>query len=382
MGTYADSLLSEGETVIRRERQHWLALLLDSRAAIGIWLVAVLILIVLWILVPSLQGTGRTILNYVFTGAVIIGAIIFALPLLAVAHRGIPRHDAAAAEGVRDHQQGIGRQLAREDQRRRPVREPARTDPRLRRPGHPHRGRSRGRPLSDAPPRQGLQDRHAQREAHARARSRLRRDALAAHPDRHASRHGRALPAASAAMDTAIVASTAHPSRLLQHRLRQRSSISRRRLPWSPHRQPRLRPPQPPHEPLRDAAATAAMRRLAATAARRAAAPRPSRRSVGGRHRRDRHARRGDAGADAGSPTCATTARSRPRSTRPRSRSCSGGCEPALRLGNCHRAERATALRAHGRRDHAARRISRSTSSRTRWRPTASATRRRATRAA
>jgi hypothetical protein len=79
VGTYADSLLSEGETVIRRERQHWLALLLDSRAAIGVWLVALLVLIVLWFLVPSLQGTGRTILNYLFTGAVIIGAVIFAV---------------------------------------------------------------------------------------------------------------------------------------------------------------------------------------------------------------------------------------------------------------------------------------------------------------
>jgi hypothetical protein len=79
VGTYADSLLSQGETVIRRERQHWLALLLDSRAAIGIWLIALLVLVVLWFIVPSLQGTGRTILNYVFTGAVIIGAIIFAL---------------------------------------------------------------------------------------------------------------------------------------------------------------------------------------------------------------------------------------------------------------------------------------------------------------
>ena len=36
MGTYADSLLSEGENVIRRERQHWLALLLDSRSAIAL----------------------------------------------------------------------------------------------------------------------------------------------------------------------------------------------------------------------------------------------------------------------------------------------------------------------------------------------------------
>jgi hypothetical protein len=70
-------LLSAGEHVIRRERQHWLALLLDSRAALGVWLVALLILVVLWLIVPSLSGTGRSILNYVFTGAVVIGAVIF-----------------------------------------------------------------------------------------------------------------------------------------------------------------------------------------------------------------------------------------------------------------------------------------------------------------
>ena len=29
MGTYADSLLTQGEVVIRRERQHWLSLFLE-----------------------------------------------------------------------------------------------------------------------------------------------------------------------------------------------------------------------------------------------------------------------------------------------------------------------------------------------------------------
>ena len=34
MGTYADSLLTQGEVVIRRERQHWLSLFLETRLSI------------------------------------------------------------------------------------------------------------------------------------------------------------------------------------------------------------------------------------------------------------------------------------------------------------------------------------------------------------
>ncbi len=37
---YTDSLLADGEVVARRARQHWLALILDSRAAIAVWVLA------------------------------------------------------------------------------------------------------------------------------------------------------------------------------------------------------------------------------------------------------------------------------------------------------------------------------------------------------
>lgn len=40
---YTDSLLADGEAVARRSRQHWLALLLESRAAIAVWVLAALL---------------------------------------------------------------------------------------------------------------------------------------------------------------------------------------------------------------------------------------------------------------------------------------------------------------------------------------------------
>ena len=45
MGTYADSLLTEGEVVIRRERQHWLSLFLETRLSILLWVIAIVALL-------------------------------------------------------------------------------------------------------------------------------------------------------------------------------------------------------------------------------------------------------------------------------------------------------------------------------------------------
>ena len=42
---YTDSLLADGEVVARRSRQHWLALLLESRAAIAVWVLAAVLFI-------------------------------------------------------------------------------------------------------------------------------------------------------------------------------------------------------------------------------------------------------------------------------------------------------------------------------------------------
>ena len=44
MSRYADSLLTEGEVVVLRTRQHWLALLVRARAALLLWLLGILLL--------------------------------------------------------------------------------------------------------------------------------------------------------------------------------------------------------------------------------------------------------------------------------------------------------------------------------------------------
>ena len=45
MGTYAESLLTPDEKVLRRERQHPVALLLDSWLAIIFWGAAIILLV-------------------------------------------------------------------------------------------------------------------------------------------------------------------------------------------------------------------------------------------------------------------------------------------------------------------------------------------------
>ncbi len=42
---YTDSLLADGEVVARRSRQHWLALLLESRAAVAVWVLAAVLFV-------------------------------------------------------------------------------------------------------------------------------------------------------------------------------------------------------------------------------------------------------------------------------------------------------------------------------------------------
>jgi hypothetical protein len=52
MGSYAESLLTPDEKILKRERQHWLALILDSWLAIILWGITI-ILIVVRILLPD-----------------------------------------------------------------------------------------------------------------------------------------------------------------------------------------------------------------------------------------------------------------------------------------------------------------------------------------
>lgn len=49
MGSYADSLLTDGEVVLRREHQHWLSLFLESRLSMLLWGLGLLgLLFVFW----------------------------------------------------------------------------------------------------------------------------------------------------------------------------------------------------------------------------------------------------------------------------------------------------------------------------------------------
>lgn len=49
MGSYADSLLTDGEVVLRREHQHWLSLFLESRLSVLLWFLGLLgLLFVFW----------------------------------------------------------------------------------------------------------------------------------------------------------------------------------------------------------------------------------------------------------------------------------------------------------------------------------------------
>jgi hypothetical protein len=45
MGSYADSLLTDGEVVLRREHQHWLSLFIESRLSILLWGLGILALL-------------------------------------------------------------------------------------------------------------------------------------------------------------------------------------------------------------------------------------------------------------------------------------------------------------------------------------------------
>jgi hypothetical protein len=74
VGTYAETLLSDGEVIVRRARQHWLALILESRAAVGLWVIGLVLLVA--IVFFSLSGTARDVLSYVVIGAFVLGLLI------------------------------------------------------------------------------------------------------------------------------------------------------------------------------------------------------------------------------------------------------------------------------------------------------------------
>jgi len=75
MTRYADSLLTEGEQVVYRTRQHWLSLIIRGRSALGIVVLAVIILIALaFIKANGVLQTGGVSLVALL---VIVGVVIF-----------------------------------------------------------------------------------------------------------------------------------------------------------------------------------------------------------------------------------------------------------------------------------------------------------------
>ena len=72
---YADTLLSEGEVIVHRARQHWLALILDARAAVVLFLLGIGLLLAVAFLNPD-PGIGQMI-SIVALIALAIALVLF-----------------------------------------------------------------------------------------------------------------------------------------------------------------------------------------------------------------------------------------------------------------------------------------------------------------
>ena len=76
MARYADSLLTEGEVVVTRTRQHWLALIGRARTGIGLFVLGLVVLfIVAWFKVPP--GLVRDLLSWVALALLLLGFLFF-----------------------------------------------------------------------------------------------------------------------------------------------------------------------------------------------------------------------------------------------------------------------------------------------------------------
>jgi hypothetical protein len=76
VGRYADSLLTEGEVVVMRARQHVLALVGRARAAFVMWLVG-LLLLGLIVFLNVAPGTVRDIASGIALVLIVLGLIVF-----------------------------------------------------------------------------------------------------------------------------------------------------------------------------------------------------------------------------------------------------------------------------------------------------------------
>ena len=61
MARYADTLLSDGERIVLRTRQHWFATIVDGRVPWAMFLAGV---VLLWLTTAMDQGGVRTALGY------------------------------------------------------------------------------------------------------------------------------------------------------------------------------------------------------------------------------------------------------------------------------------------------------------------------------
>src|SRR3954447_22778916 len=80
MGRYADSLLTEGENVVYRARQHWLSLIIRGRSAVGLLIVG--ILLIGFVLLAKNIFPDNTLQQTLGSGVglvlLVLGVIIFA----------------------------------------------------------------------------------------------------------------------------------------------------------------------------------------------------------------------------------------------------------------------------------------------------------------
>jgi len=82
MARYSDSLLTEGETVVYRSRQHWLSLIIRGRSGLGL-LIAALVLIFLVVFLRNIFP-DNTIQQTLTSG---VGLVLLVIALLILAYR-------------------------------------------------------------------------------------------------------------------------------------------------------------------------------------------------------------------------------------------------------------------------------------------------------
>lgn len=73
---YTDSLLADGEVIARQGRQHWLALLLDSRAALAVWVLAAILFAASVLF--RLSADVSNVVGIIVLILVVLGLILFA----------------------------------------------------------------------------------------------------------------------------------------------------------------------------------------------------------------------------------------------------------------------------------------------------------------